>query len=103
MAAIALRTCIGCRGKFPKRTLLRFVCHSDSRLRSDKTGKLPGRGGYVCGGQACITEAFKSHKRVNSLLRTNLSKQIVTQFKQELLNSVIQDRRKKGDINEKTQ
>ena len=103
MAAIALRTCIGCRGKFSKKTLLRFVCHSDSGLRADKTGKLPGRGGYVCEAQACITEAFKSHKRVNSLLRTNLSKQIVMQFKQELLNSVIRDSRQRGDIDEKTQ
>lgn len=103
MAAIALRTCIGCRGKFPKKTLLRFVCHSDLGLRADKTGKLPGRGGYVCEAQACITGAFKSHKRVNSLLRTNLSKQIVMQFKQELLNSVIRDSRQRGDIDEKTQ
>lgn len=103
MVAIAIRTCIGCRGKFPKKTLLRFVCHLDSHLRADGLGKLPGRGTYVCESQACITEAFKSHKRVNSLLRTNLSKQIVMQFKQELLNSVIQDSRKRGDINEKTQ
>ena len=102
MAAIALRTCIGCRGKFPKKTLLRFVCHLDSHLQTDETGKFPGRGAYVCESQACITEAFKSYKRVNSLLRSNLSKEIVVQFKQELLNSVIRDSRERGDINEKT-
>ena len=78
---IALRTCIGCRRKFPKKTLLRFVCHLDSQLQADNTGKLPGRGAYVCESQACITEAFKSHKRVNSLLRTNLPREIVVQFK----------------------
>lgn len=91
MAAIALRTCVGCRGKFPKKTLLRFVCHLNSRLRADRTGKSPGRGAYVCDSEPCITEAFKSHKRVSSLLRTNLSSEIVTQFKQELLHSVSQD------------
>ncbi len=102
MAPIALRTCIGCRRKFPKKTLLRFVCHLDSQLQADNTGKLPGRGAYVCESQACITEAFKSHKRVNSLLRTNLPREIVVQFKRELLNSVSRDCRERGNINEKT-
>ena len=96
MAAIALRTCIGCRGKFPKKTLLRFVCHLDSHLRADRTGKSPGRGAYVCESQACITETFKSHKRVNSLLRSNLSREIVMRFKQELLHSVSQDSARGG-------
>ena len=96
MAAIALRTCIGCRGKFPKKTLLRFVCHLDSHLRADGTGKSPGRGAYVCESQACIAEAFKAHKRVNSLLRSNLSREIIMQFKQELLHSVSQDSARGG-------
>lgn len=96
MAVIALRTCIGCRGKFSKKTLLRFVCHLESHLRADETGKLPGRGAYVCESQACITEAFKSHKRVNSLLRADLSREVVMQFKQELLHSVSQDSARGG-------
>lgn len=96
MAAIALRTCIGCRGKFPKKALLRFVNHLESQLSADGTGKLPGRGAYVCESKSCITEAFKSHKRVNSLLRTNLSKEVVMQFKQCLLHSVSQDSARGG-------
>lgn len=91
MAVIALRTCIGCRGIFPKKALLRFVCHLDLQLRSDETGKVPGRGAYVCESQSCVTKAFKSHKRINSLLRTNLSRESVMQFKQELLHTVSQD------------
>ena len=96
MAASTLRTCIGCRGKFPKKTLLRFVSHLESHPRADGTGKLPGRGAYVCESKDCITEAFKSHKRVNSLLRTNLSKEVVMQFKQCLLHSVSQDSARGG-------
>jgi hypothetical protein len=88
MAAIAIRTCIGCRGQFPKKALLRFVCNLVERLQTDPTGKLPGRGAYICRSHACICAAFKSHKRVNSLLRINLSKQVIDQFKQELLNLV---------------
>ena len=103
MAAIAIRTCIGCRGQFPKKVLLRFVCDLAARLQLDPTGKLTGRGAYVCRSHGCICAAFKSHKRVNSLLRINLSKQVIDQFKQELLDLVNQESRKEGDINEKEQ
>lgn len=85
MASLAIRTCIGCRRKFAKTDLLRFVCDSTEGLRADPKGKLPGRGAYVCYSQTCINAAFKSHKRVNALLRVSLSKQAVDIFKQELL------------------
>ena len=103
MAAIAIRTCIGCRARFPKKVLLRFVCDLAARLQTDPTGKSPGRGSYVCRSHACICATFKSHKRVNSLLRINLSKQVIDQFKQELLDLLNQERCREGDINEKGQ
>lgn len=101
MAAIPIRTCIGCRGKFPKRDLLRFVWDSVEGLRADPKGKLPGRGAYVCLSQACINAAFNSHKRVNSLLKINISKQMYDLFKQELLDLVSQKSGGEGGINEK--
>ena len=87
MAAVPIRTCIGCRGKFPKKDLLRFVRGAAGNLQTDLTGKLPGRGAYVCQSQACINITFKS-QRINTHLRTNLSRQIIDSFKQELLNLV---------------
>ena len=103
MAVIAMRTCIGCRCRFPKTVLLRFVFDLAARLQTDRTAELPGRGAYVCRSHACICSAFKSHKRVSSLLRIDLSKQVIDQFKQELLDLVNQESRKEGDINEKEQ
>lgn len=85
MAAMPIRTCIGCRGKFPKKDLLRFVQDAAGNLRTDPTGKAPGRGAYVCRSQACIHVAFKSQK-INAHLRFNFSRQVVDSFKQELLN-----------------
>ena len=87
MAAMPIRTCIGCRGKFPKKDLLRFVRDVAGDLQTDSTGKLPGRGAYVCQSQACINVTFKSQK-INTHLRSNLSRQIIDSFKQELLNLV---------------
>ena len=87
MAAMPIRTCIGCRGKFPKKDLLRFVRDVAGNLQTDSTGKLPGRGAYVCQSQECINVTFKSQK-INTHLRSNLSRQVIDSFKQELLSLV---------------
>ena len=87
MAAMPIRTCIGCRGRFPKKDLLRFVRDAAGNLQIDPTGKLPGRGAYVCQSQACIHVTFRSQK-INAHLRANLSKRAIDSFKQELLNLV---------------
>ena len=87
MAAMPIRTCIGCRGKFPKKDLLRFVQDTTGNLQTDSTGKLPGRGAYVCQSQVCINVTFKSQK-INSHLRSNLSRRVIDSFKQELLSLV---------------
>ena len=80
-----IRTCIGCRAKFPQKTLLRFACHSKGALQVDLKKKLTGRGGYVCRAEACIQKAFRSPNRINSLLRVQLSKAVIAQFEQTLL------------------
>ena len=87
MAAGPIRTCIGCRGRFSKKNLLRFVRDAVGKLQTDPTGKLPGRGAYVCQSQACINITFKS-QRINTHLRSNLSRQVIDSFKQELLSLV---------------
>lgn len=87
MAAMPIRTCIGCRGKFTKKNLLRFVRDAAGNLQTDPTGKLPGRGAYVCQSQVCINVTFRSQK-INTHLQSNLSRQVIDSFKQELLSLV---------------
>jgi predicted RNA-binding protein YlxR (DUF448 family) len=87
MAAMPIRTCIGCRGKFPKKDLLRFVRDAAGDLQTDSTSKLPGRGAYICQSQTCINVTFKSQK-INTHLQSNLSRQVIDSFKQELLSLV---------------
>lgn len=80
-----IRTCIGCRGKFPPKTLIRFACHRKVTLQVDLEKKLTGRGAYVCRAEACIQKAFKSPGRINSLLRVQLSRAVIEQFEKTLL------------------
>lgn len=84
-----IRTCIGCRGKLPQKVLVRFVGAGNGKLQIDSHKKLGGRGAYVCPSQDCIRKAFKSPKRINSLLRVQLASQYVAQFEQVLLQSTL--------------
>lgn len=43
---------MACRGKQPKRELLRVVALPEGGARVDATGRLNGRGAYVCAGCA---------------------------------------------------
>lgn len=43
---------MACRGKRPKRELLRVVALPEGGARVDATGRLNGRGAYVCAGCA---------------------------------------------------
>lgn len=84
-----IRSCIGCRCKHQQKTLIRFVCRINKTLEIERIEKLPGRGAYVCRSKSCIEEAFKLPQRINALLRVQLSKSVITEFKQTLLNEEI--------------
>ncbi|MDE0465797.1 MAG: YlxR family protein [Candidatus Poribacteria bacterium] len=85
-----IRTCIGCREKLPQKTLIRFVCQQNAELQIDCRKRLRGRGAYVCFSQVCIQKAFKSPRRINSLLRAQLTNEVIMRFEQVLLQWVQQ-------------
>lgn len=51
---VPLRTCVACRGEKPRRELLRIVRSPEGEVSLDLSGRLPGRGAYVCKSEACI-------------------------------------------------
>ncbi len=61
------RTCTGCREESPKRELIRIVRGADGRVAADPTGRLPGRGAYVCRKKECILEAMKRNALARAL------------------------------------
>ena len=54
------RTCVACRTEAPKRALVRIARTPDGRAVLDVTGKLPGRGAYLCLNLECLRRARRT-------------------------------------------
>ena len=57
---IPQRQCTGCRERKAKRDMIRVVRCTDGQIRLDFSGKLNGRGAYLCPNPACLKAAQKS-------------------------------------------
>ncbi|MDR0459689.1 MAG: YlxR family protein [Coriobacteriales bacterium] len=66
-----IRTCVACRQKAAKSTLLRIVRLADRSVGFDGSGNLPGRGAYLCRHTSCFTAAQNS-RRLQRALRCDL-------------------------------
>jgi predicted RNA-binding protein YlxR (DUF448 family) len=64
---IPFRTCVACRETDEKRDLLRITRQPDGALCYDPTGKLSGRGAYLCARESCIALARKQRKLERAL------------------------------------
>ena len=60
------RTCVACRTTTNKRALIRIVRTTDG-IVADSTGKLAGRGAYICEKTACWDEAISRGRLEHSL------------------------------------
>ena len=60
------RTCVACGTTANKRGLIRIVRTADG-IVADSTGKLAGRGAYVCGQSACWDRALSKGRLEHSL------------------------------------
>jgi predicted RNA-binding protein YlxR (DUF448 family) len=56
---VPVRMCVVCRDKAGKRTLTRVV-RTEQGLQVDSSGKLNGRGAYLCDREACWETAVKT-------------------------------------------
>ena len=69
------RTCVGCNEKKDKAELLRIVKNKNNELNIDKTGKMQGRGAYICNNITCLEKAIKN-KRLEKSLDTKISDEV---------------------------
>ena len=53
------RTCIACRRMLDKQDLCRVVRTPGGEIVIDTTGKMAGRGAYLCNDAACLKKALK--------------------------------------------
>ncbi len=80
------RKCMGCNEKRPKMQLVRVVRMPDKTVCLDKTGKVSGRGAYICPAEKCLEKAVKS-KRLERCLETEIPDSVYEQMR-SLLSEV---------------
>ena len=74
MKKMPQRTCMGCNEKKDKKDLIRIVKSSDGEINIDKSGKMPGRGAYICDNIECLEKAVKT-KRIERVLESKIEKE----------------------------
>jgi predicted RNA-binding protein YlxR (DUF448 family) len=57
---IPQRTCVACRKVNDKRELIRLVRIADDNIEIDTTGRLAGRGAYLCRARDCWQAGIQS-------------------------------------------
>ena len=86
MKKIVQRMCIGCNEKKDKRELIRIVLSKNGEISIDKTGKMEGRGAYICDNIECLEKAIKSKR-----LERSFDKIIEEQIYDKLRGVIIEE------------
>ncbi len=64
---IPLRKCTGCQEMKSKKEMMRILRTSEGEIVLDATGKMNGRGAYVCCSMECFEKAVKNKGLERSL------------------------------------
>lgn len=59
---IPMRMCVACKQMRPKRELIRIVKDAENHVFVDMTGKMNGRGAYICKNECCLEIAQKAKR-----------------------------------------
>lgn len=78
-----MRMCVGCREMQPKRDMVRIVRTPEGAVKVDRTGKLSGRGAYVCEKPECLVKAQKA-KLLEKALEAKLEPETYEQLAKEI-------------------
>ena len=80
---IPQRQCMGCRERKPKREMLRVVRGTDGAVSLDFSGKVNGRGAYVCPDAECLKKAQKS-RALERCLETSVPQDVYDRMIREM-------------------
>ena len=67
----------------PKRELVRVVKTPEGEIRIDATGKLNGRGAYICKSKECLSKAIKTNA-LSRAFETRVHEEIYDTLETEL-------------------
>ena len=80
---IPLRKCTGCGEMKPKKEMVRVIKTAEEEIFMDLTGKMNGRGAYVCRSEECLKKAIKT-KAIERSLGISVSSEVYEQLMKEL-------------------
>ena len=80
---IPQRQCMGCRERKAKRELIRVVRGTDGVVCLDFSGKLNGRGAYLCPDPECLKKAQKARALERSL-ETEIPEEVYLRLAREM-------------------
>ncbi len=78
-----LRQCTGCGEMKPKRELVRIVKTPEGKIMLDRSGRLNGRGAYICHSAECYKKCVKS-KRLERAFSVAIPESVNEQILKEL-------------------
>ncbi len=81
---IPLRKCTGCLQMKDKRELIRVVKTNEAEYKLDLSGKMAGRGAYICKNKECFEKAFKS-KGLERSFKSAIPKEMYEKIRNELI------------------
>ena len=85
MRKLPERTCLGCNIKKPKKEFIRIAKNKEGEINIDRTGKMPGRGAYICDNIECLEKLVKS-KRLEKVFEIKISDEIYEKLRGVILD-----------------
>ena len=79
------RTCMGCNEKKDKKDLVRIVKNKENEINIDRTGKMEGRGAYICDNIECLEKVIKS-KRIEKIFDMKISEEVYENLRGVILD-----------------
>ena len=80
---IPQRQCMGCRERLEKRQLIRVVRTPEGQVQLDFSGKLNGRGAYICPKAECLKKARKI-KSLDRQLEVTIPEEVYDRLEKEV-------------------
>ena len=80
---IPQRQCMGCRERKEKRQMIRVVRTPEGAVNLDFSGKMNGRGAYICPDPDCLKKALRS-KALDRSLEVTIPEEVIERLQKEM-------------------
>lgn len=81
---IPLRMCVACREGKPKKEMLRIVKNAAGEITLDFSGKLSGRGAYICNNAECVRK-LRKYKLLHKIFSCEVDESVYSRIEEEFL------------------